>query len=88
MALRAESNNRDENWTKTIAVGRESFVKEIKAKLAGKAVGRRIDNKECADIDVLREPAAAYGDDFGHEMGSLRPKNALLWNVYDESSTT
>ncbi|MGA7877520.1 MAG: hypothetical protein WCA08_17805, partial [Desulfoferrobacter sp.] len=53
-----------------------------------KAVGRRIESKESEGVHVLHESTAAYRAGFRHEMGSLTPKNALPWNVYDESSTT
>ncbi|MGA7877906.1 MAG: transposase [Desulfoferrobacter sp.] len=85
---KAEGRKRDENWTKPIAAGSESFVKKIKEKLAGKAVARSTVANENEAIHVLQEVVAAYNINLGHEMGSLTPKNALLWNVYDESSTT
>ncbi len=87
-SLEAESNKRDGNWTNITAVGGEAFLKEIKVKLAAKVVGRRIEGKEYASVPVLHESSAAHSADFGHEMGSLTPKNTLLWRIYDVTSTT
>lgn len=32
----------------------------------------------------VREPAAAYGHDFGPKNGALRLENTYFWNVYHE----
>jgi len=88
-ALRAVGKERDENWTKPVAIGGESFVEKVKDKLAGKAIGRSTSVANVNEgIHVLREEVDAYNSNSGCEMGSLTPKNTLLWNVYDESSTS
>ncbi len=78
----------DENWTKPIAIGSESFVKKVKDKLAGKAIDRSTVANENEGIHVLREEVTAYNVNLAHEMDSLIPKNALQWDFYTDTSTT
>jgi putative transposase len=40
--LRTSGHNREAKWTQSIAVGRKSFVEDIKDKLGFGAIGRRV----------------------------------------------
>ena len=57
-AINRSENNRESHWTESIAVGSDNFIKEIKNKLAVKAVGRKI--REISDGFELREPEFPY----------------------------
>ena len=57
-SLSAERNNRDEKWTKSIAVGSKGFVGEVKSILGGLAKGRNI--KKTESTYQLREPSSSY----------------------------
>ncbi len=58
MELERESFNQEPDWSNSVAVGSESFITEIKAKLGIKAEKRKIDNKETNWI--LHEPGVSY----------------------------
>jgi len=57
-ALRTSSMNRDSRWSEGVAVGRESFVKKVKADLE---VGPHGPKVRCCDGDfILKEEGASY----------------------------
>ena len=69
---------KDINWSESLAVGNENFVDEIQALL-----GYRASKRKKAVIDekcVLRETPALYSVDFDSEMGSLSQNNLLFWD--------
>jgi hypothetical protein len=68
--------------TESIAVGSKRFVEATKDRLGIKAKERRVLGED-GSYD-LREPAAAYGRDFGPKNGSLRLESTYSWNVYPE----
>jgi putative transposase len=70
---------RDSKWSKSIAVGNKAFIEATVKKLGFRATGRKIIGWESKSYE-LREPAVAYGANFGTEKDSLRPKNTYLWN--------
>ena len=73
---------RESKWSETIAVGSKRFVEATKGQLGIKAKGRRVLGEDGSY--ELREPAAAYGRDFGPKNGSLSLENTYSWNVYPE----
>ena len=77
--LKNGTNQRDEKWTQSIAVGDKDFVMETKAKLGAKAIGRR----EMKSIEgfELRESQNPYNRVFDPEKCGLRLKNDHLWYV-------
>jgi hypothetical protein len=76
------NNNRDDKWTKSIAVGSKGFVEYIKSALSALAKGR--ESKEAGDSYQLREPSAPYGEHFGVENEDIGLQNAYFWNKYSE----
>jgi hypothetical protein len=77
--LRNGSNQRDAKWTESIAVGDEEFVKETKAKLGAKAMGRRaLENNESYE---LRESQNPYNPNFAREKYPLSLKNDHYWQI-------
>jgi len=73
---------RESKSSETIAVGSKRFVEATKDRLGIKAKGRRVLGED-GSYEV-REPAAAYGRDFGPKNGSLSLENIYSWNVYPE----
>ncbi|CAB1082629.1 Transposase and inactivated derivatives [Olavius algarvensis Delta 1 endosymbiont] len=77
--LKNGTNQRDEKWTQSLAVGDKEFVMETKAKLGSRAIGRRgVRNDEGYE---LKEPQSPYNRVFAPEKCGLRPKNDHLWKV-------
>jgi len=79
-ALEKQSyRKREPQWTESIAVGNEVFVRETKEKLGIKAIGREV-------IGVngsyeLREPETVYEVNFSPENMSLSGENMFFWDV-------
>lgn len=59
---------RDEKWTESVAVGRQSFLEKIRKESAAKSRGRKIEKVE--NSFVLKERRTSYGFHFA-------PKNAF-----------
>jgi len=55
--------NREDKWTKSIAVGNKGFVETVKSALGFRAKGRK--TREAGAGFELREPPAPYGALFG-----------------------
>ena len=83
-SLSAERNNRDEKWTKSIAVGSKGFVGEVKSILGGLAKGRNI--KKTESTYQLREPSSSYNSFCEVENDGIDGKNAYRWNFNEVSS--
>lgn len=69
-ALAVSWTDRESVWSKAVAVGRRSYVEDVKDELAGSARHHRIE--DLADISVLHDPAASYGLNFNGELALLR----------------
>ena len=72
-------NIRDEKWTKSIAVGKRSFVERIKSIMGVLAIGRK--SIEVGESYQLREPSIPYGARFGAKKCYIGPENAYFWDV-------
>lgn len=72
-------NFRDDKWTKSIAVGRQSFVGNIKTLMGGLARGRKGQN--LWESYQLRETQIPYSDHFGAKKSEIAIENAYIWNV-------
>jgi len=83
-AIGSQNCNRESKWTESIAVGSKRFVEATKERLGIKARGRKVLGEN--GTYELREPQAAYGDDFTPENGGLRVENTYFWDVYPEKS--
>ena len=76
-SLREKNYVRESRWTESIAVGSQSFVKDIKAKLSIRAKGRQVG--ESSGAHQLREAQVPYNGNFTPENSGLRAKNAYFW---------
>lgn len=76
----ADGNNAcDEQWTRSIAVGGEQFVEEIKEGLGWKVRGRRI--RKVSEGFELREPVDSYISLFSPQKGDIGLDNTHNWNL-------
>ena len=73
---------RKDEWSKSIAVGSQSFVETVKALLGFRAKGR--DVVEGSQGYQLREAAADYKPIFEDENKDIGLENAYLWNLNAE----
>ena len=82
--LKEGSSVRRKEWTESIAVGSKPFVERTQEKLGGRAQGRKVVGSN--DRYELREEHDSYHKVFGPQKGTLRPKNAHLWDIYPDNS--
>jgi len=78
---KAISNNgstRQPQWSESIAVGSDGFVRDVLEKLQVRAKGRKV--REGDDLYELREPRSAYNAHFTPENGPLRVENGFYWS--------
>lgn len=75
-------NIRQEEWTRSIAVGSRSFIGNVKALLGFRAKGR--DVIEGCEGYHLRERAAYYQALFEAENDDIGPENTYLWDIRAE----
>jgi len=61
-SVESKVNTRNQQWTKSIAVGDRGFIEDVKHKLGVKGIDRKI--REYDGMFELREEAAPYGNDF------------------------
>jgi hypothetical protein len=80
-AMEGDGSVRDSRWTKSIAVGDQSFVKDVMEKLGYKAIYREIAEED--GITILREPKIPYSASFGTKTGVLSPQNSYIWKLTD-----
>jgi hypothetical protein len=76
------ANHRQDEWTKSIAVGSKSFVENVKADLGFKAKGRGI--IEEGEGFQLREEHNRYNVFFESKKDDIAYENSHFWEVYDE----
>ena len=76
-SVESKVNTRNQQWTKSIAVGDRGFIEDVKHKLGVKGIGRKI--REDDGMFELKEEAAPYGNDFYNEIETLSPKNTYYW---------
>lgn len=83
-ALSGDTVARDDRWSKSIAVGSESFVEQVKVELGFRAQHRQV---AVADgLYTLRETGQPYGDHFERENEALKPNNAIPWQTTLEAT--
>ena len=71
--LRRGELEREAQWSAGIAVGRRSFLDEVKERLGGRARYRRLE--ECNGDSILREADACYRHHSGPEIGRPTPND-------------
>jgi hypothetical protein len=78
-SLAACNNTRQAQWTESIAVGSEVFVKGLKDKLGALAQGRRILGKD-GELQ-LREKMASYNAVLDGGKEDIGPLNGYNWDT-------
>ena len=68
--------NRQPQWTESIAVGSEGFVRETKERLGAKAMWREVVGENGSY--ELRESLTSYEDDFGPKNVEFKVRKCLL----------
>jgi putative transposase len=84
-ALREDGTRHDGTWSKSIAVGSEHYITEVK-----QALGLRASHRETEALGeghILREPQPPYMPNSGVENSALRPGNTLPWDEFHASTT-
>lgn len=71
---------RDPNWSASLAVGSETFTREMQNNFGVQARHRKI--TQTSNGFILREPRTPYRADFEPEMAHLNTKNTLLWKTH------
>ena len=66
-------------WTESIAIGAEGFVRDTKEKLGIRAMGREVIGGN--EFYELREPETSYKTDFGLENDGLGQENKYFWDL-------
>jgi len=79
-ALSSELRQRDESWTKSLAVGSEEFVLKTKEILGAQGRGRGA--VMAGDSFTLREPQEIYVDNSGPKNRAIAPDNGFVWDDY------
>jgi REP element-mobilizing transposase RayT len=70
-------STRQPQWSESIAVGSEGFVRGVLEKLQARAKGRKV--REGEDWYELREPREPYNAHFAPKKGLLRIENGYYW---------
>lgn len=70
-------NRYDEKWSRSIAVGSEGFIENVKSLMGGLALGRK--KVDAGKSFQLREEQSPYGDDFGVKKAEITHGNAYFW---------
>ncbi|WDN89385.1 hypothetical protein BuS5_02353 [Desulfosarcina sp. BuS5] len=77
-------NNRDDKWTKSIAVGSKGFVEEMRFLLGAMAKGRKCLKAE--EGCQLRDPSSPYKAHFDIKNEDIGANNTYYWDINDEYS--
>jgi hypothetical protein len=73
-------HQKDEKWTKSIAVGDSDFVATIRNQLGIKVKKRSILKNDLQDTYILKEPKPDYHSDLETMHDSTDEDNLLFWN--------
>ena len=79
-SLTSCENKRESQWTDSIAIGSNKFVKKIISQLGSRAKGRRI--LEEGQAFQIREATEPYNVFFDDEKCDIAPENAYNWREY------
>ena len=71
-------HHRDDKWSRSIAVGSDGFIANIKTLMGTLALGRK--SVEAGESYQLRESQIPYGDHFGTKKVEIEAENAYYWN--------
>jgi hypothetical protein len=79
-AISGNDNTRQPEWSESIAVGSERFVRDIQEKLLIQTKGRKL--VEGVEVFQLRAPQAAYNARFIDKNGPLSIENGVTWEKW------
>ena len=79
-ALLANGRQKDETWTRSLAVGSEQFVRKIQHTLGVRGMGRAVIT--AGDTYVLREEPETYGAGFDPENRAIASNTDLFRRVF------
>jgi len=68
---------RDDKWTRSIAVGSESFIENVKYFMGAMALGRK--SIESGESFQLQEAQSPYIDHFGAKKSEIDSVNTYIW---------
>jgi hypothetical protein len=71
-------SNRDDKWTRSLAVGSRRFIDAIKKAMGFAAKDRK--QMEVGDSFQLRERTMPYIADLGAEKDKIEGQNTYYWN--------
>ncbi len=74
--LATDRKQREEKWTKSIAVGSKEFVNRVQINLGGRANGRKIQGDEVGY--QLREPSETYSALSEDEKDDMSSNNVYI----------
>jgi hypothetical protein len=74
--LKNNSSIKNPLWSESIAVGSESFIKDIQQKLAGRVKGRLVVTYN--GTTALKEPQAPYSILLASQKSTVRLKNTYV----------
>jgi len=77
--LEKQDRKRQAQWTESIAIGAEAFVRDTKEKLGIRAMGREVIG--AGGSYELREPKISYEANLGDGNDGLRQENTYFWEV-------
>jgi len=76
-SLATHGNKRERRWSKSIAVGSNTFTTDILSQLGSRAKGRKIIEK--GQTFQIREETEPYTPLFDGEKGNIAPENTIIW---------
>lgn len=79
-ALKTGARERDEKWTRALAVGRQQFIQRIQAEGGVRLLHRKIESDDA--VWQLREESALYNS--SGENAGLRAENAVYFEPISE----
>jgi putative transposase len=79
-ALNSGVHQRDEAWTKSIAVGSAEFVLKTRERLGARGKGR--DVLTAGDSFILRESQEIYGGNSNTKNRPIAPDNGYFWDFF------
>ena len=83
-SLYNSGNNRDDKWTKSIAVGSKGFIEEMRFLLGAIAKGKK--GLKAAEGYRLRYTSSPYKAYFDIKNENIGANNTYYWDINDEHS--
>jgi putative transposase len=81
--LKKRDHDRDDKWSKSIAVGSKYFIENVHRLMGASAIGRKL--TEAEGVYQLREAESVYITHLGAEKDDIGVDNAYIWNLSYEN---